>query len=500
MAEKILVTGATGYVGGRLIPRLLATGYRVRAMGRSIEKIASRPWAKDLRVELVAGDVLDLPSLVHAAEGCSAVFYLVHSMVAKAHRYVDSDRQGAKNMAAAAATTGAARIIYLSGLGDSQHPKLSPHLKSRHEVGNILQAGPVPTTVLRAAMILGVGSASFEILRYLVERLPIMLTPRWVFTPTQPIAITNVLDYLIGVLANPQTAGLTLDIGGPDVLTYADLIQLFCEEAGLSKRVIIPVPVLTPRLSAKWIHLVTPVPAAIAQPLTEGLSIPTTCQDNRIQTLVPVSLIDCRQSIRKALQRVEQEKIDTCWMDAGALHPPEWAYCGDADYAGGTILSCGYRVELGASPEEVWKPITKIGGSTGWYYGNMLWRLRGTMDRLVGGVGLRRGRRHPSALQVGDALDFWRVIEVTPPYRLLLLAEMKLPGQALLDIQIVNRGRRRTELRLMSRFLPKGLSGLAYWYVLYPFHQWIFSGMLKAIARTLDRPYLSGPEPFAHSD
>ena len=249
-------------------------------------------------------------------------------------------------MVAAAAEGGLERIIYLGGLGSLTDPRISRHLKSRHEVGEILASGPVPVTVLRAAMILGSGSASFEILRYLTERLPVMISPRWVFTPSQPIAIGNVLDYLQGCLEHPETAGETFDIGGPDVLNYAQLVQIFAEEAGLRRRLIIPVPVLTPGLSARWIHLVTPVPAAIAQPLTEGLSVPTICEDRRIRDIVPLDLIGCRAAIRLALERVRQEMVETCWSDAGSLHPPEWAACGDAHYAGGTILECGYRVRL----------------------------------------------------------------------------------------------------------------------------------------------------------
>lgn len=494
--KPVLVTGATGYVGGRLVPRLLNAGYHVRAMARSLEKMACRPWGSHPRVTLVQGDVLNPAALKDAAAGTGVAFYLVHSMVAQKKRYADADRTGARNMAAAAAEGGVERIVYLGGLGSLGHDRISRHLKSRHEVGEILSAGPVPVTVLRAAMILGSGSASFEILRYLTERLPVMITPRWVFTPSQPIAIRNVLDYLQGCLEHPQTAGGTYDIGGPDILNYAQLVRIFAEEAGLRRRLIIPVPVLTPALSARWIHLVTPVPAAIAQPLTEGLSIPTICEDHRIRDIVPVAPIDCRTAIRLALQRVKQEMVETCWSDAGSLRPPEWAACGDAPYAGGTVLECGYRIRIQSSAAAVWEPISRIGGSTGWYFGNSLWRLRGLLDRLAGGIGLRRGRRHPSELRVGDALDFWRVLAVEPYRRLALLAEMKMPGEALLDIRITPAGSHEVEVRFLSRFLPRGIGGLLYWYVLYPFHQWIFGGMLKAIAATLGRPVTAGPERF----
>jgi uncharacterized protein YbjT (DUF2867 family) len=495
-SKPVLVTGATGYVGGRLVPRLLEAGYHVRAAGRSFEKLACRPWAHHPNVDVVQSDVLDPVSLEKAAQGCGAAFYLVHSMISQREEFVDADRKSARNMVTAAKNAGMERIIYLSGLGEIDHTSISPHLQSRHEVGDILQSGPVPVTVLRAAMILGSGSASFEILRYLVERLPVMITPRWVHTPSQPIAIGNVLGYLMGCLEQDETAGQTYDIGGPDIVSYKDLIDIFSEEARLPKRRILPVPVLTPHLSSLWIHLVTPVPSSIAMPLTAGLSVPTTCRETRIRSVIPQKLLRCREAIRLAIDRIHQEQVETCWADAGSLHPPEWAFCGDADYAGGTVLECGYRVKIKATAEEVWQPIVKIGGKTGYYFGNSLWRLRGLIDRMVGGVGLRRGRRHPSQLLVGDALDFWRVLEVDAPRRLLLLAEMKTPGEALLDMQIRPLNDNTSELKVHSRFLPRGLGGISYWYAFYPFHQWIFRAMLKAIAKTIDKPVLSEPERF----
>ena len=494
--EPILVTGATGYVGGRLIPALLDAGYRVRAMGRSLEKLGCRPWAQHDRVELVQGDVLDRDSLVKAASGCWVAYYLVHSMIAQKGKFVEADRRAARNMVAAAKATGLERIIYLGGLAESKEGNLSRHLKSRIEVADILQSGPVPTTDLRTPMILGSGSASFEILRYLVERLPAMTTPKWVFSLNQPIAIRDVIAYLIGCLEKEETAGQTFDIGGPDILTYRELLDIYAEEAHLRKRLIIPVPVLTPTLSALWIHLISPVPTSIALPLTEGLTSDAVCTENRIQSIIPRKLLSCREAIRLALDKVNQQQVDTCWMDAGDLLEPEWAHCGDADWAGGAIMNCGYRARLRATAEEAWQPIRKIGGQTGWYFGNFLWRLRGIMDRLAGGVGLRRGRRHPSEIGVGDALDFWRVLEVDAPHRLLLVAEMKMPGEALLEFQITPTGDDQIELRMLSRFLPKGLSGILYWYVLYPFHQWIFFGMLKSIAKSIGKPILSGPERF----
>jgi len=496
-AHPVLVTGATGYVGGRLVPQLLDAGYRVRALGRSVAKLKGRPWSGRPLVELVQGDVLDYASLAAAAQGCGAAFYLVHSMLAAPGSYSESDRQGARHLVQAAAAAGLDRIIYLGGLGGAGDPHLSKHLRSRYEVARILQSGPVPATFLRAAMILGSGSASFEIMRYLVDRLPVMITPRWVLNPVQPIAITNVLNYLQGCLEHDEVKGQTFDIGGPDVVTYRRLFDIYAEEAGLRRRIIIPVPVLTPRLSSYWIHLVTPVPAAIARPLAEGLRNPVVCQENRIRDLIPQKLLTCRETIRLALQKIRRQQVDTCWMDAGASAPPEWLACGDAAYAGGTILSCGFKVVLDAAPVEVWPAIVRIGGQTGYYYGTGLWKLRASVDRLLGGIGFRGGRRHPEELSAGDALDFWRVLEVEPPRRLLLLAEMKLPGEATLEFSLAPSEGRGTELRQVARFLPRGLGGILYWYALEPFHHWIYRGMLKAIARAVGKPIRSGPEAVA---
>ena len=350
---------------------------------------------------------------------------------------------------------------------------------------------------MRAAMILGSGSASFEILRYLVERLPVMITPRWVRNPVQPIAIRNVLNYLQGCLENAGTTGGTFDIGGPDVLTYRRLLEIYAEEAGLAKRWIIPIPVLTPRLSSLWIHLITPVPSYIARPLTEGLQNPVVCREDRIRALIPQELMTCRDTIRLALGRIRNQCVETCWTDAGQPSIPEWINCGDASYSGGDILESGYRIVLDATPEDVWKPIVRIGGKTGWYSANALWFLRGLIDRLVGGIGLRRGRRDPARLYAGDSVDFFRVLEVEEGRHLHLLAEMKFPGEASLEFRLHPMKDGRTELQQLSRYVPKGLSGLLYWYLLYPFHEWVFRGMLKGIARAVGRPVIQGPDRFA---
>jgi uncharacterized protein YbjT (DUF2867 family) len=493
-SSPILVTGATGYVGGRLIPALLQSGYRVRAMGRSVEKLACRPWAHQAHVELVKGDVFDVSSLEAAAVGCDTAYYLVHSMIAQKGRFAEADRTAARNMAAAAEAAGIQRIIYLGGLAEAKHGSLSEHLASRIEVARILQAGRVPSTDLRAPMILGSGSASFEIMRYLVEHLPVMTTPRWVRSLNQPIAISNVIAYLLGCLKHPETAGETYDIGGPEIMTYQRLLEIYAEEAGLRKRVIIPVPVLTPTLSAHWIRFVSPVPTAIALPLTEGLTSDAVCRDNRIREIIPQQLIGCREAIRIALQRVEQERLETCWSQDGKLLPFEWPYCGDADYAGGTRFVAVYRIVAGSSAEHIWQHVGRFGGKNGYFYAHSLWRLRGWIDRLFGGRGIEAARAPADELRAGDPLDFWRVQNVDPPHHLQLLSEMKAPGYALLDFTIIPLGAKRCELQLISRFLPRGLAGILYWYLFFVFHHIVFKGMLTGILRAAGSPLIRGPE------
>lgn len=484
--RPVLVTGATGYVGGRLVPKLLDAGYHVRAAGRSTSKLESKPWAKHPNVQIVKFDALDPDSFITAVKGCSVAYYLIHSMQAEHDDFAETDRVAAENMVRAAAALNLSRIIYLGGLGSSD-PGLSKHLRSRDEVAGILKQGAVPTTVLRAAMIIGSGSASFEILRYLTDRLPLMITPRWVRTPNQPIAIRNVLEYLVGCLGVPETTGETLDIGGPEVLTYETLMQTYAEEAGLSRRLILPVPVLTPKLSSYWIHLVTPVPSHLARPLAEGLRNPVVCDDNRIRELIPQPLLQCRQAIRLALERMHEHGVETHWTDAGKMPPVEWFHEHDPNWAGGTIFEDKRSLTLQCRPEEAWQSIIRIGGRSGWYYGDWLWKLRGFLDRLVGGVGLNRGRRDPDFLRAGDALDFWRVHRVDPPSRLVLIAEMKLPGQAILEFVLINKNDKSTEIRQNARFLPRGLAGILYWYAVSPLHHFVFRGMLHGIARRARR-------------
>jgi uncharacterized protein YbjT (DUF2867 family) len=438
-------------------------------------------------VEITGADVGDGASLRKAAEGAWAAYYLVHSMAAHGREFAEADRHGAGSMAAAAKAAGLSRIVYLGGLGEDR-PDLSAHLRSRAEVDRILRSGPVPVTTLRAAMIIGSGSASFEILRYLVDRLPVMITPRWVSTPVQPIAIGNVLAYLAGVLAHPETSAESYDIGGPGVLTYRQLMDIYAEEAGLSRPRIIPVPVLTPRLSSYWIHLVTPVPASLAKPLAEGLRNPVVCQEVRLREVIPQQLLDARSAIREAIREMTAGTVETRWSDAAGTAPAEWSAAGDPRWAGGTIYTDRRRVLVDTTPESVWQRVARIGGRTGWYYADWLWRVRGFLDRIVGGAGMRTRagglRADGDALPLaGDALDFWRVEAVEPPDRLLLAAEMRLPGRAWLEFRIRPVGDGRSELEQTATFRPRGLPGILYWYGVYPLHKLVFRGMVRGIAR-----------------
>jgi uncharacterized protein YbjT (DUF2867 family) len=491
--SPVLVAGATGYIGGRLVPRLLETGHRVRAFVRTPAKLSNRPWSSHPGLEVVQGDILDRDSLRAAANGCRVVYYLVHSMAPGVSDYADTDRRAARNMAEVAAASGLERIIYLSGLGEQQ-AGMSRHLRSRREVAAVLAEGPVPVTVLRAAMIIGSGSASFEILRYLVERLPVMVTPRWVSTPCQPIGVRNVLHYLVGCLDCPETIGETFDIGQEEVVNYRRLMEIYAEEAGLPRRLILPVPFLTPRLSSYWIHLVTPVPAALARPLAEGLSSPVVCRDLRIRKLIPQQMLDCRQAIRLALERLRHQEVETSWSDAGSLPPAEWSMSGDPTWAGGTIYEDSRRIVFLAPPEEIWPAVAALGGQTGWYYANWLWELRGLADRLLGGVGLGRGRRCRWDIRPGDVLDCWRVVKVERPVHLLLAAEMRLPGEAVLAFCLQRLDDRHTELQQVARFLPRGLFGILYWYVVYPFHNYVFNGLMRGIGAAAGKEVVEGPE------
>jgi len=496
----ILVTGSTGYVGGRLVERLLSAGYRVRALARSMDKLRGRSWSEDPGIELIQADLLNPESLPDALEGCDTAYYLVHSMDRRQKDFERADRHAAGNFVKAASKAELKRIIYLGGVGHDL-PDLSPHLKSRAEVARILASGPVPFTALYAAHILGSGSASFEILRYLVERLPLMIIPSSIIdTRIQPISIRNVLNYLVGCLEKEETIGYSFDIGGPEILTYRKLLGIYAALVGLRKPLIISPGILAKfPLGKKFgfflARRVLPVPLSISAPLLEGARNEAIAAENRIREIIPQKLMTCSEVISRAIQKDSLQIVETRWTDAGKVIPPEWAQKGDAPYAGGTLLQSGFRVKLKALPEQIWPSIRRIGGNNGYYYGDTLWKIRGWMDTIAGGVGLRRGRRHPEYLQVGDALDFWRVLDVAPPEKLMLVAEMKMPGEAILDIIIIQEDD-ASELRFVSRFRPRGLYGVFYWYSFLPAHDLLFGGMLKAIAGKTGCPILKGPETF----
>ena len=473
----ILVTGATGYIGGRLVPRLLAAGFRVRCLVRDISRLQGRVWRDS--VELVEGDVLQPDSLPDAMQSVTAAYYLVHSLGAGSDFFA-YDVQAARNFGAAARAGGVQRLIYLGGLGDPK-THLSAHLRSRHETGDALRESSLPVTDFRAGVIVGSGSLSFEMIRYLTERIPVMICPLWVDTRIQPIAVRNVLDYLEAALSVPESAGRIVEIGGADAITYGEMLTIYAEVRGL-RRWLVPVPVLTPRLSSYWVHFVTPIPAAIAGPLIAGLRNEVLVRDNLARRLFPgIEPLDYRTAVTLALEKLDAHAVETSW--SGALstsqHGPAPVTLTTHE---GMIIEHRQR-SVDAPAEAVFRAFTGIGGNRGWLYMNWTWRIRGFIDRLFGGVGLRRGRRHQDELHVGEALDFWRVEAVEPGRLLRLRAEMKVPGKAWLQFEVKTQpGDSRPLLTQTAFFAPKGLSGLAYWYLLYPIHALIFGGMIRRVA------------------
>ncbi|MCX6606605.1 MAG: SDR family oxidoreductase [Acidobacteria bacterium] len=488
-SKLLAIAGATGYIGGRLAPHLIAEGYAVRCLVRSPKKLGERPWADMPGVEIRSADLGDVACLTENLTGCFAAFYLVHSMTSAGAQYADQDRQLALNFALAARAAGVERIIYLGGLGETG-PTLSQHLASRREVEHALGSSGVPVTVLRAAMIIGSGSASFEIVRYLVERLPVMITPKWVTTLCQPIAVRNVIGYLAGVLRAPATIGQVFDIGGPESLSYIEIMRIMAEELGLPPRWVIPIPFFTPRLSSYWIHLVTPLSNDIAKPLAEGLKNPVVCRENRIVELIPQPLLTVRAAIQAALVKIAQKSVETNWAMAGPIP-------GDPDWAGGTVFRDARSVTIDAPASATFRAVCRVGGGHGWYAADWLWKIRGAMDRMVGGPGLRRGRRDPESVGYGEALDFWRVVGYDRDQRLALRAEMKLPGEALLEFRIEPLGDCQSVLTQTALFRPRGLFGLLYWYAVVPLHGIVFSGMLRGINREARQIASPPPNPPA---
>lgn len=480
--ELVLVTGATGYVGGRLVGQLLDAGYRVRCFVRTHAKVADAPWSD--RVEVVQGDVQE--DLHDAMVGVAAVYYLVHTIGASPD-WVERDRRAAENVRNAAAQAGVRRIVYLGGLGDEAGEALSRHLASRHEVGRTLAAGPVPVTELRAAVVIGAGSASFEMLRYLVEVLPVMVTPRWVKTRCQPIAVRDVLRLLVGVLGASEAAGRVFEIGGPDVLSYRDMMNIYAEEAGLKRRWLVPVPVLTPSLSSHWVGLVTPLPRSLARPLVDSLINEVTADDAEIRAVVPGEFLSYRDAVRAALGHMRTGTVDTAWSGAElGGRAPAAPMPTDPDWSGGTVLADRRDRHVDAPPDAVYDVLNALGGERGWYWGEWLWAVRGFFDTLVGGVGMRRGRRHPTVLRVGDPVDFWRVEALEPNARVRLRAEMKLPGEAWLEWRIEPEGA-GSHVHQLARYHPRGLWGRIYWFSVAAFHRFVFPGLLAGIARDAEQ-------------
>jgi uncharacterized protein YbjT (DUF2867 family) len=476
---RILVVGGSGYIGSRLVPLLLARGHELVLISRDAHALGSRfPTALTLQADLLDPATID-PALV----GIEVAYYLAHSMGEGERGFADRDRRAAANFAESAAQAGVRRIIYLGGLGDDDE-RLSPHLASRHETGHELASHGVPVTEFRAAVIIGSGSASFEILRHLTERLPVMITPRWVSTRCQPIGIRDVLDYLVQALDHPDIRGI-VEIGGPDIMSYGEMMRAYARVRGL-RRLMIPVPVLTPRLSSYWVNLVSPVPAAIARPLIEGLRSEVVVSDPRPAARFDVSPLSYVEALEKAMDRSEGDEFEPTWFDA--FTPRDRASLSSLSASEGMIVERRLRL-IDADPDRLFAEVERMGGIGGWPYANMLWRVRGLVDRRAGGVGMRPGRPHPERLREGDALDFWRVEEIRRPDLLRLRAEMKVPGRAWLQYEVepVDVG---SQLIQTAFFEPKGLPGLAYWYLLYPVHGLIFRGTLRTLA---DRA-TAGPE------
>ncbi len=476
---RTLVLGASGYVGGRLVPNLVDEGSTVRCLTRSASSLRSIAWGRD--VEIVEADLEDPASLDEAFQDVDTVVYLVHSLGRDDFERIEQET--ARNVAAACERAGVRHIVYMSGLGDDNEA-LSAHLRSRHAVGVTLAAGATPVTELRAAVVLGAGSASFEMLRSLVEVLPAMIAPAWVTrTMVQPIAITDVLRYVQAAMATgPVEHHRVVEIGGPDRLTYADLIATYAEAAGLRRRLIVPIPFVSPTFSTHWVNLVTPLPRGLAASLIDSLRNDVVVTDDSARELSDHQTKPARTAIESSLARVQDLDIPTRWSGVGhrdhAAIPKPW----DPDWSGGTVYEDSRSTEVSIGAAEVQRAVRGIGGQRGWYGFGALWALRGLLDKLVGGAGLRRGRRHPDEISVGEALDFWRV-EAIEEHLFRLHAEMRLPGDAWLEWVTEPLDDGRTRVTQRARFVPRGIFGRAYWWVMRPFHAAIFPIMARRIAR-----------------
>lgn len=476
---RCVVFGATGYLGGRLVPELLDAGHTVRVLARDPGKLVDAAWRE--QVEVVRGDVTRVDDVRAALAGQEVLYYLVHSL--SRADFANVDREAATLVAAESERAGLTRSVYLGGITPTGQ-ELSRHLASRAEVGEILLRAATPAVVLRAAVIIGSGSASFEMLRYLTERLPVMVTPRWVRSRIQPIAVRDVLHYLVHAAELPGTVNDAFDIGGPDVLTYEGMMRGYAEAADLPRRVIMPVPVLTPWLSAQWVNLVTPVPRAIAVPLMESLINDVVCEDHRIADHIPdpaEGLVPYADAVSLALHRIRDRDVPTRWSDAGLPDAPSDPLPTDPEWSGGTLYSDVRERDTTADPATLWAVVEAVGGEHGWYSFPLAWALRGWIDRVLGGVGLRRGRRDPHRLHVGEALDWWRVEYLERGRLLRLRAEMRVPGRGWLELSVTPAADGGAHYRQRALFEPHGLAGHLYWKALSPFHAVIFGGMARNI-------------------
>lgn len=476
---RALVTGATGYIGGRLIPELLEHGYRVRVLARDAKRISQMPWYG--QVEVVEGDAAQYEALSEALFEVDVAYYLIHSLMLKSN-FEESEQALARQFAEVAAEQDVRRIVYLGGIINDPD-ELSPHMSARTRTGEILRKSGVPTLELRAGVVIGSGSASFEMLRYLTERLPIMTTPKWVKNRIQPIAVRDVLRYLVGAAAVPAEISGAFDIGGPDVFSYAEMMQRYAKAAGLRRRIIIPVPVLTPRLSSGWVGLVTPVPYTLARRLVESLKHEVVASPSEINDLIPPAaggLTGFDQAVRLALVKIKSARVETRWTNASVPGTPSEPLPTDPDWAGGSLYKDVRKLTGKRNPAEVWARIESIGGANGYSTASWAWELRGLMDRVVGGVGLRRGRRDPNHLMIGDAVDFWRVEELVPGKLLRLRAEMKMPGLAWLEFKLdSDEASGEVTLTQTAIYAPKGLAGHLYWWSVFPMHGLVFPSMAK---------------------